>query len=345
VSLFLRAASLCIAILIVTLLASKAVGQEKKAAVLDGTWKGGLIQETFVFPAFVISMEFKQTGEKVTGKLRSEVRGQPKYYAVMAFSGTLKGRTFTFEARKFLEQKPLPPGLFWVLPAGKLTLSVDIGVLEGPWAGARGAAKRLSKGTMIVRDPVKMAFKPEDLQRAAKRLGGELGCIVAVGEVESAGRGFLPSGLPMIRFDSHEFSRLTSQKYDSLFPTLSTKKRDPKLSREGEQEYDRLVAAMKLDRRAALEATAWGRFQILGQHFKACGYEKVEDFVRGMQDSELKQLEAFLALLKDKGLDKPLREKNWKEFARRWYGEDFAADKYDEKLAEAYNKFVKEKAK
>jgi hypothetical protein len=332
------------AILVAVLQSPQGPAQEKKA-VLDGTWKGGLLQDAFVFPAFVISMEFKQTGDKVTGKLRSEVRGQSKYYAVMSFTGTLKGRKLSFEARKFLEMKPLPPGLLWVLPAGKLTLSDDNASLEGPWTGARGVARRNAKGMMIVRDPVRMVLKVEDLKRAAKHLDCDLGCITAVGEVESAGCGFLPSGLPKIRFDAHEFSRLTSQSYGSSFPTLSTKKRDPKLSKGGEQEYDRLAAATKLDKTAALEATAWGRFQILGIHHKACGYDAVEEFIRAMQESELKQLEAFLALLKSKGLDKPLREKNWKEFARGWYGEDFARDKYDARLEEAYNKLVKEMIK
>jgi hypothetical protein len=47
---------------------------------------------------------------------------------------------------------------------------------------------------MLVRNAARMALKEEDLKRAAKRLDGEIGCIVAVGRVESAGRGFLPSG-------------------------------------------------------------------------------------------------------------------------------------------------------
>jgi hypothetical protein len=330
------------AILVSVLPATHSLAQEKKP-VLEGTWKGTLLQqEAFIVPEFVISMEFTQKGEKVSGKYRSEVRGKPMHFAEMSFTGTLKGRKLTFQAQKFLVRKPLPQGRIWVLPAGKLTLSADDAALEGPWTGAKGAARRLAKGIMIVRNPAKMVLKVEDLKRAAKRLDLDPGFIVAVGQVESAGRGFLPSGLPKVRFDAHEFSRLTSQKYDLSHGSISSKKRNPSLYKEGEQEYDRLAAAMQLDKTAALEATAWGRFQILGIHHKSCGYDTVEEFVRAMHESELKQLEAFLAYLKNKGLDKLLREKRWEDFARAWYGEDFDSKKYAKQLEEAYNKHVKE---
>jgi hypothetical protein len=106
-----------------------------------------------------------------------------------------------------------------------------------------------------------------------------------------------------------------------------------------------LVEALKLNKSAALEATAWGRFQILGKHFKACGYDTVEAFVRAMHESEAKQLDAFLAYLKDKGLDRPLREKRWEDFARLWYGKDFDSKKCALQLEEAYNNYVKEMKK
>jgi hypothetical protein len=343
VSFLLRAALLLLGILVVLRQAPPGQTQEKKA-VLEGTWKGALLQETFLIPAFVISMEFTQKGEKVSGTLRSEVRGKSASFAVMSFTGTLKGRTFTFQAHKFLERKPLPnPGTYWVLPAGKLKLSTDDAALEGPWTGAKGVSRRLSKGTMVVRNAARMVLKAEDLKRAARALGGEPGCIVAVGQVESAGRGFLPSGLPAIRFDAHEFSRLTSQKYDLSHGSISSKKPDSRPSKLGEQEYDRLVEALKLDKRAALEATAWGRFQILGKHHQACGYDTVEEFVKAMHESEAKQLDAFLAYLKNKGLDRPLREKRWADFARGWYGKDIGSAPYARQLEEAYNKYVKEK--
>jgi hypothetical protein len=228
-----------------------------------------------------------------------------------------------------------------VLPSGKLTLSPDDAALQGPWTANKGAAK----GTLVVRDVTRLALRTEDFERAAKALDCEVACVRAVVDVEAAGDGFLPSGMPRILFEAHEFSRLTGQKYDGSHRDVSSKERNPRLAREGDKEYDRLVAALKLDKTAAFEATSWGRFQVMGFDHKICGYDKVEDFVAAMQESEAKQLDAFVALLKYRGLDKPLREKRWEDFARGHNGKDFASDKYDQKLADAYKSYAKETMK
>jgi hypothetical protein len=36
-----------------------------------------------------------------------------------------------------------------------------------------------------------------------------------------------------------------------------------------------------------------------------------------------------------------MREKNWAEFARRYYGEDYAVNRYDTRLKAAYENFSK----
>jgi hypothetical protein len=341
VSIFRCTAFLSMGILVPLLPAAPGRAEAEKP-VLKGTWRGALLQETFVIPAFVISMDFTHKGEAVTGKLRSEVRGKPAHFAVMSFQGTLKGRVLTFRAQKFVKRTPLPvPGSFWVLPSGKLTLSSDGAVLEGRWTGSRG----LARGTMVVRDVPRMALKLADIERAARNLDCELASLRAVIDVEAPGVGFLPSSLPAIRFQASEFSRLTGKKYESSFRDSSAKESNSKSDKPDEGEYDRLAAAMKLDATAALGATAWGRFQIMGFHFKQCGYDKMEDFVRAMQASEGKQLDAFVAFLKSQGLDRALREKRWQDFVRGYHGKDFASKKYEEKLAEAHSKHAKDAKK
>jgi hypothetical protein len=311
---------------------------EEKKSVLKGTWRGALLQDAGLIGAFVISMEFTQKGEKVSGTLRSEVRGKPAYYAVMSFRGILKGRVLTFQSQKFVKRIPLWRGAYWVLPSGKLTLSDDAAVLEGPWTGNQGAAR----GTLVVRDVTRLALGLKDIERAARALDCDIACLRAVIDVEGARAGFLPSGMPKIRFQAEEFARLSGKKVEGSYGDTSAKDSSPTLDKEGEAEYDRLVAAMKLDAKAALEATAWGRFMIPGLNFRLCGYEKIEEFVRAMQRSEARQLDALVAFLKARGLDKPLREKRWQDFARGYFGDDFASKKYDQKLADAYKKHAKE---
>jgi hypothetical protein len=332
-----EAAPVLVGILVILLPAAQGRAEENKPE-LKGTWRGALSQETFVIPAFVISMEFTQKGEKVTGKLRSAVRGNPAQFAVMSFTGVLKDRVLTFHCQKFLERTALGPGLYWVLPSGKLTLSHDDAALQGPWTGNNGAAR----GALVVRDATKMALRLEQIERVAKALDCEVASVRAVIDVEAADTGFLPSGLPRIRFEAHEFSRLTGGKYDASYRNVSSKERNPKLYKKGDAEYDRLVVAIKLDTTAALGATSWGRFQVMGFNYRQCGYDKIEDFVASTQESEGKQLDAFVAYLRYQGLDKPLREKRWREFARGYNGSDFASNKYDEKLADAYKHYARE---
>jgi hypothetical protein len=340
VSYFRCAAPILLGILVTLFQAAQGLAEEKRP-VLEGTWQGTLFQVSFVVPEFVISMEFTQKGDKVTGKLRSEVRGQPAQFAVMSFTGILKGRVLTFRSQKFLKRTPLGGRRYWVLPSGKLTLSPGDAVLQGPWTGNKG----LARGTLVVRDVTRMSLRLEDIERAARALDCEIACVRALIDIEAPGVGFFPSGLPKIIFQPHEFSRLTGKKYDVSPGSTSARGRSPRPDKAGEGEYDRLAGAMRLDARAALGATSWGRFQVMGFHFRLCGYDRIEDFVRAMQESEGKQLDAFVAFLKARGLDRPLREKRWHDFARGSKGDDSASKKYAQKLADAFKKHAKEMKK
>ena len=96
---------------------------------------------------------------------------------------------------------------------------------------------------------------------------------------------------------------------------------------------------MSLDGQAALESASWGRFQIMGFNFAACGYKSVMAFVRAMYESEGKQLDAFVAFIRHANLTAALREKRWADFARGYNGPGYAANSYDQKLQAAYEKF------
>src|SRR5437879_4667528 len=100
---FRCAAPISIGILVTLFQTAQGLAEEKKP-VLKGTWRGILSQEAFLIPEFVISMEFTQKGKEVTGTLRSEVRGKPAQFAVMSFTGILKGRILTFRSQRFLKR-------------------------------------------------------------------------------------------------------------------------------------------------------------------------------------------------------------------------------------------------
>jgi hypothetical protein len=173
----------------------------------------------------------------------------------------------------------------------------------------------------------------EAIARAADALGCEVAAVKAVIDVESRG-GFLDDNRPKILFERHYFCRLTNGKHDPVAPEISS----PAAGgyQGGKREYDRLAAAIKLDREAALKSASWGAFQIMGANYKAVGFPDVESFCKAMCESEDNQLAAFVGFVKANKLDDELRRHDWAGFARGYNGPAYQKNRYDEKLAAAY---------
>jgi hypothetical protein len=174
-------------------------------------------------------------------------------------------------------------------------------------------------------------------QAAAESLGCEVAAIQAVAEVESRGDGFLPDNRPKILFERHIFSRYTNRKFDAKYPDISA--RSTGGYQGGGKEYARLEKAYRLDADAALMSASWGRFQIMGFNFKACGCKTVREYVESVKQSEDNQLLHFVGFCKSNHLDDELRDKRWADFARKYNGPAYAKNQYDIKMAKAYEKY------
>jgi hypothetical protein len=179
----------------------------------------------------------------------------------------------------------------------------------------------------------------DDYVKAAALIGCEVAAIKAVAKVETRGSAFLPSGRPKILYEAHIFSRNTSRIYDTTHPHISSKSWNRKLYKGGEGEYDRLIMAMTLNRKEALKAASWGKFQIMGFNHKQCGYSDVESFVKDMFESEAKHLTALVNYLKSTRLDSALVAKSWATFASGYNGPAYAENHYDTKLQKAYDEY------
>jgi len=204
--------------------------------------------------------------------------------------------------------------------------------------------QKLLKPTELPRAAGGARLTPADFTAAAKSINCEVACVKAVNDVES-GRfgGYFASGRPVILFEAHIFSKYSKHKYDHVLSDISSRHWNKQLYKRGELEYDRLEKAMAFDRTAALQAASWGRFQVMGFNYASCGYSSVEAFVAAMYLSEARQLEAFLSFVRAKHLDGALRLKQWATFASGYNGEQYAANHYDTKLQEAYERYAKEK--
>ena len=185
----------------------------------------------------------------------------------------------------------------------------------------------------------------QDLKQAAEALGVNLASIKAVTAVESRGTGFLDDGRPVILFERHIMHRqlrqagrdadlLAKHLPDVINPIAGGYK-------GGAAEHDRLHLARQIDPYCALCSASWGLFQIMGFHWGVLGYESPADFANKMAESEGQQLDAFVRFIKaDAGLHRALRSKDWSDFARRYNGPNYASNKYDVKLAAAYEEFA-----
>ena len=190
---------------------------------------------------------------------------------------------------------------------------------------------------------------PEIWQGAAKRLDDidlpTIGKLIAVGEdevhaildVESAGSGFDSQGRVKILFEPHVFYRELGEgpkrdKAESQGLAYPRWKRD-----YPPDSYPRLIAAIKIDRNAALRSASWGLPQMMGFNCRECGYPDAESMVKAFAADEENQLEAMIKFIQAKGLDDELKRHDWKGFAKGYNGPGFAQNRYDVKLEQRYN--------
>jgi hypothetical protein len=179
----------------------------------------------------------------------------------------------------------------------------------------------------------------EGLARITRDADVGLPEIWAVVSVEAAGCGFLPDRRPKLLFERHIFHRLTSGRFDSEDPDVSQPTAGG-YGPSGGHQYERLAAAIQLDRTAALQSASWGMGQVMGMNFKTAGFNKVEDMISAMVASEEGQLSAMATFVINNGMGEVLRNHDWGGFARRYNGPNFAAHNYDGLLEHFFHRYA-----
>lgn len=195
----------------------------------------------------------------------------------------------------------------------------------------------------------------DDLKNFAREFGLELAAVKAVNEVESSGKGFLINRKPKILFEGHVFWRELKKR--GISPELLRNSANANVLYSswtrsfylgGEKEYNRLDEAININRdpkvrEAALASASWGSFQIMGFHAKSLGYTSVQDFTDKMYLHEREHLRAFGKFLQVNGILNYLKARNWAKVAEKYNGAGYRTNKYDEKLARAYQRYSRER--
>jgi hypothetical protein len=179
-------------------------------------------------------------------------------------------------------------------------------------------------------------LEAEDYASAATILGCEVRVIKAVTKIEAPRGAYDELGRPSILFERHLFHRFTGGRHDRTAPDISNANRGG-YGRYAAQ-HDRLQRAYALDASAALRATSWGAFQILGDNYAQAGFGTVDLFVTAMCQSIQQQLAAFVAFINfSPSLRRALDQRHWADFARHYNGPAYRANHYDTNLQEAYD--------
>ncbi|WP_432328925.1 N-acetylmuramidase family protein [Mucilaginibacter sp. P25] len=179
----------------------------------------------------------------------------------------------------------------------------------------------------------------QDYKEAAGIIGCSVAAIKAVSGVESGGSGFLKSGKIKLKFEGHVFHKLTKGRFAAQHPTLSYPAWTEKYSRFGEDSYIRFNQAYALDPVAAMEATSWGMFQVMGFNYASCGFNSVKELGLYLKEGESYQLKAFCMYIKSQGLAVYLQKQQWASFAYRYNGADYKKHHYDLQLQAEFEKF------
>lgn len=187
----------------------------------------------------------------------------------------------------------------------------------------------------------------QDYARVARELGVEVASIKAVVEIETGRtrRGFNADKTPIVNFNIKVFTTMTRRHkvklsdYTKTHPLVFSGLAVSRFGTPQAAEHARLDEAMKIDSVCAIEGTFWGMFQIGGFNWKRCETSSPFEFMELMSRSERDQLDLFAAFLRNSGLLKHLRNKDWAAFARGYNGPTYAKHAYHTRLAAAYRKY------
>jgi len=158
--------------------------------------------------------------------------------------------------------------------------------------------------------------------------------------VETKGFGYFNDRRPQILYERHIFSKRTNHEFDKTNPDISSPTAGG-YGATGSHQYDRLQAAIALDRTAALESASWGIGQLMGFNCGQGGFADAESMVTAMMASENDQLMAMGKWVVANNLHKPLAKYDWAAFAKGYNGANYAINQYDKKLASAFTKYSK----
>lgn len=181
----------------------------------------------------------------------------------------------------------------------------------------------------------------------ARKLGCEEAALLAVIEVESAGKVFAKvngRNEPLIRFEGHYFDRRLSgsKRTRARAAGLANPKAGAVANPPSQAERWRMLdRAIEIDAKAALESVSLGLGQVMGAHWAWLGYASVDEMVNVARSGVPGQIELMVRYIDKAGLTAALRRRDWRAFAKGYNGPGYAKWGYHTKMAKAYRRHAR----
>lgn len=176
-------------------------------------------------------------------------------------------------------------------------------------ADFRGEARPLSLAE-IDAQAIEQGIPPENLRALAKIEGGRHGA-------------FTPLGRPGNLYERHLFHEFTGGKFSNAVDPKGISLSSPVpggYGLDGDWQYVRFMLAYQLDPIAAIKASSWGLFHVLGNNARMVGWDSYEEFVADMCADAANHLAACLAYCEAAGCLEALRTSNFQLFKLLYNG-------------------------
>ncbi len=186
----------------------------------------------------------------------------------------------------------------------------------------------------------------DEIKAVAARLAIEPAALLAIAEVEAAGRTFARVNgreEPLIRFEGHYFDRrLPAGKREEARAAGLAHPKAGAVKNPASQaaRWALLARAASIDHKAAHESVSWGLGQVMGAHWEWLGYDSVDALVAEARSGVAGQTALMVRYIEKAGLAPAIRRGDWAAFARGYNGPDYKRQGYDRKIAQACRRYA-----
>lgn len=183
----------------------------------------------------------------------------------------------------------------------------------------------------------------DEITAIAKRLGASTKQVRAFAKVESGRSGFFNSGRPKILWERHYFWRRIRVRIPGLSnPRGGGYTMDANRNNVNDS-WEKLMKGCRRDPVAAFESCSWGKFQVMGAHWKHLGYSSVFEFAWSMREGEAGHYESFARFIQKNGLARHLRKVSANPadnvpLVKRYNGPGYKKNNYHNKIAREMRK-------